>query len=38
SGNGIGLSLCKQVMMLHKGHISVKSVENEGTVFLLMFD
>lgn len=38
TGNGIGLSLCKQVMMLHKGHISVKSVENEGTVFLLMFD
>lgn len=38
TGNGIGLSLCKQVMMLHKGHISVKSVENEGTVFLLTFD
>lgn len=38
TGNGIGLSLCKQVMMLHKGHISVKSVENEGTMFLLTFD
>jgi two-component system nitrogen regulation sensor histidine kinase NtrY len=38
TGNGIGLSLCKQVMMLHKGHISVKSAENEGTAFLLMFD
>lgn len=38
TGNGIGLSLCKQVMMLHKGHISVQSAENEGTVFLLAFD
>lgn len=38
TGNGIGLSLCKQVMMLHKGHISVQSAEHEGTVFLLAFD
>jgi two-component system nitrogen regulation sensor histidine kinase NtrY len=37
SGSGIGLSLCKQIMMLHKGNISVQSVENEGTAFLLQF-
>ncbi len=38
SGNGIGLSLCKQVMLLHKGQITVKSTEQEGTVFSLVFD
>ena len=37
TGSGIGLSLCKQIMMLHKGKILVKSVENEGTVFSLVF-
>jgi len=37
SGSGIGLSLCKQIMMLHKGNIQVQSVENEGSVFILMF-
>ncbi|MCD6065755.1 MAG: integral rane sensor signal transduction histidine kinase [Bacteroidetes bacterium] len=38
TGNGIGLSLCKQVMMLHRGYISVKSVQNQGTVFILSFE
>jgi two-component system nitrogen regulation sensor histidine kinase NtrY len=38
TGNGIGLSLCKQVMMLHRGQITVQSVENEGSVFNLTFD
>ncbi len=38
TGNGIGLSLCKQVMMLHRGLINVKSIENSGTVFILSFD
>lgn len=38
TGNGIGLSLCKQVMMLHKGTITVKSVLNEGTIFSLVFE
>jgi signal transduction histidine kinase len=38
TGNGIGLSLCKQVMMLHRGYITVKSVENEGSIFSLTFD
>ena len=37
SGSGIGLSLCKQIMLLHKGNIQVQSVSEEGTVFLLQF-
>jgi two-component system, NtrC family, nitrogen regulation sensor histidine kinase NtrY len=37
NGSGIGLSLCKQIMMLHKGNIHVQSVENEGTAFVLNF-
>lgn len=37
SGSGIGLSLCKQIMMLHKGNIQVQSVEGEGTAFSLQF-
>jgi two-component system nitrogen regulation sensor histidine kinase NtrY len=37
TGSGIGLSLCKQIMMLHKGNIQVQSVEDEGSVFLLLF-
>lgn len=37
SGSGIGLSLCKQIMMLHKGTIQVHSREGEGTAFLLQF-
>lgn len=37
SGSGIGLSLCKQIMMLHKGNIQVQSVEGEGSVFSLQF-
>ncbi len=37
NGSGIGLSLCKQIMMLHKGRIQVQSGENEGTAFMLMF-
>lgn len=37
TGSGIGLSLCKQIMLLHKGRIIVKSVEEEGSVFSLVF-
>lgn len=37
TGSGIGLSLCKQIMMLHKGTIHVQSKEGEGTAFLLQF-
>ena len=37
NGNGIGLSLCKQIMMLHQGNIQVQSVVGEGTCFTLLF-
>jgi two-component system, NtrC family, nitrogen regulation sensor histidine kinase NtrY len=37
TGSGIGLSLCKQIMMLHKGNIQVQSEEGVGTAFLLQF-
>lgn len=37
SGSGIGLSLCKQIMMLHKGNIQVQSTEGEGSMFTLQF-
>jgi nitrogen fixation/metabolism regulation signal transduction histidine kinase len=36
-GNGIGLSLSRQIMHLHKGSILVKSKPEEGTVFTLVF-
>jgi two-component system, NtrC family, nitrogen regulation sensor histidine kinase NtrY len=36
-GSGIGLSLCKQIMMLHRGNIQVQSAETEGSAFLLQF-
>jgi two-component system, NtrC family, nitrogen regulation sensor histidine kinase NtrY len=37
SGSGIGLSLCKQIMLLHKGNIEVQSIEGKGSVFMLLF-
>ncbi|MEO6549772.1 MAG: HAMP domain-containing sensor histidine kinase [Ferruginibacter sp.] len=37
TGSGIGLSLCKQIMLLHKGTIQVQSVEGEGSAFLMLF-
>ena len=37
TGSGIGLSLCKQIMLLHKGRIIVKSVEGQGSIFSLVF-
>ncbi|WP_162054223.1 sensor histidine kinase [Pontibacter pamirensis] len=36
-GSGIGLSLCKQIVMLHRGTIQVQSEEGVGTVFILRF-
>jgi nitrogen fixation/metabolism regulation signal transduction histidine kinase len=36
-GSGIGLSLSRQIMHLHKGSITVKSKLGEGTVFTLTF-
>ena len=37
NGNGIGLSLCKQIMMLHHGNIQVQTIPGEGTCFSLLF-
>lgn len=37
SGSGIGLSLCKQIMMLHHGNIHAQSIEGQGTSFALQF-
>ncbi|GAA4307129.1 HAMP domain-containing sensor histidine kinase [Compostibacter hankyongensis] len=37
NGNGIGLSLCKQIMMLHRGNIQVHTLEGKGTAFRLQF-
>ncbi|WP_448701235.1 sensor histidine kinase [Mucilaginibacter sp. AW1-3] len=37
TGSGIGLSLCKQIMILHKGNIQVQSVLGEGSAFVLLF-
>lgn len=37
SGSGIGLSLCKQIVMLHKGTIQVQSKEGQGTIFVMQF-
>ena len=37
NGSGIGLSLCKQILMLHRGNVQVQSQEGKGTVFSLQF-
>ncbi len=37
NGSGIGLSLCKQIMMLHRGNVQVQSIEGQGTAFLMNF-
>jgi len=37
NGNGIGLSLCKQIMLVHKGNIQVQSKKDEGSLFTLIF-
>ena len=34
-GSGIGLSLCKQIVLLHRGTMQVQSEEGEGTSFSL---
>lgn len=35
NGSGIGLSLCKQILMLHKANIHVQSKEGVGTAFII---
>jgi two-component system nitrogen regulation sensor histidine kinase NtrY len=37
AGSGIGLSLCKQIMLLHKGNIQVQSTNGVGSAFILQF-
>jgi signal transduction histidine kinase len=37
NGSGIGLSLCKQIMLLHKGNIQVQSTNGVGSAFILQF-
>jgi signal transduction histidine kinase len=37
TGSGTGLSLSKQIMLLHKGSIHVQSNLNEGTTINLLF-
>lgn len=37
AGTGIGLTLCKQIMVLHRGSIHIRSKENVGTSFMLHF-
>ena len=37
TGSGIGLSLCKQIMILHKGNIQIQSSEGDGTIVSLVF-
>ena len=37
TGSGIGLSLCKQIMTLHRGKVQINSKEGKGTVISLIF-
>jgi signal transduction histidine kinase len=37
NGSGIGLSLCKQIVMLHRGTLQAQSVEGQGSVFTMQF-
>jgi len=37
TGSGVGLTLSKQIMLLHKGNIHVQSEEGKGSVFTLQF-
>lgn len=37
TGSGIGLSLARQIMSLHKGNISLSSIEGKGTTVRLLF-
>ena len=36
-GSGIGLSLSRRIVRLHKGSIKVKSKVDEGSIFTLRF-
>lgn len=36
-GTGIGLAICKKIMIRHKGHITAQSIPGEGSKFNLYF-
>lgn len=38
NGTGVGLSVSKHILLLHKAQIEVKTVAGEGTEFVLMFE
>lgn len=38
SGNGIGMALVERIVKLHGGAISVDSIQNKGTTFILSFE
>lgn len=38
NGTGVGLNLCKQIMLLHKGNIQVNTIEGKGTSFSMVFN
>ena len=37
SGNGLGLSICKKIMMAMKGDITVESYRDFGSTFIAQF-
>ncbi len=37
TGSGIGLSLSRQIMQMHKGSLSVRSAPGKGATFILVF-
>ena len=37
TGSGIGLSLSRQIMQMHKGSLSVRSAPGQGATFILVF-
>jgi two-component system, NtrC family, nitrogen regulation sensor histidine kinase NtrY len=38
NGNGIGLSLSRQIMKVHNGSLSVRSIQGKETVFTMVFN